>query len=310
MTPRSPLIQTDRNSPSHLRADTVRVRRGIRAKRDEWMSLTGSARYRERVHAASVALRDPLLAFESAAVLHRLPVFGEPRYVHVFVDGDAHSYRQGDVQSHTGVDGRDETRIDGIRVTTLVDTVIDLIRVLPLGFAVAVADASLRMGASIAALEDRLRAQRNPRGRARAWDALRRSDPRAESPFESVSRVLIDLLGFEPPELQVALRIDGRERRPDFLWRAARVAGEADGDEKYFLGDQDETRRRVRDQRRRDIELQLVVDRTLHWEWGDSMHPERLERILTVGGVPRVRPATPNVVAAVSNGTRTVRRRR
>ena len=260
------------------------------------------------MRAAAIALTDPLFAFESAAILHGLPVFGEPLHVHVFVEITGHSYRHGDVLSHTGVDGRSEVRIDGMRVTSLVDTVVDLIGVLPLAFGVAVVDAALRLGAGIDELEDRLRTQRNTRGRARAREALRRADGAAESAFESVSRVVIELLGFETPELQKRFWIDGRERRPDFYWPSVRVTGDADGDAKYFMDDDPD--QKLRDQRRRDLELQSVVDRTLHWEWRDVMSPPRLERILTDAGVPRTRPADPHLRAALANRSRTRRTRR
>ncbi|GAB3273981.1 hypothetical protein [Microbacterium lacusdiani] len=309
MTSRSPLVRTDRTTSPQQRAGTRALRRGVRARSAEWAALSGHDRYRERVRAAALALDDPLFSFESAAVLLGLPVFGEPRYIHLFVSGAAHSYRQGDIQSHTGVDGRDEVIVDGVRVTSLIDTVIDLIRVLPLAFGVAVVDAALRMGVSVDDVRDRLLTQRNPRGAARAREALKLSDARSESVLESISRVVIHLLGFEAPELQVSFMIDGRERRPDFFWPGARIAGDADGDAKYFLGDADETRRRVRDQRRRDIELQQVADRTLHWEWPEATHPPRLERILASAGVPRIRPADPRVTTAVTNTARTLRRR-
>ena len=310
MAEKSPLVWTHRNSPAADRRGTTFVRRGIRARQTEWQALAPWMRYRERVRAATIALKDPLLGWESAASELGLPVFDEPRHVHVFAEIAGHSYRQGDVLTHTGVDGREEIRINGVRVTTLVDTVIDLIRVLPLAFGVAVVDAALRQGVAPAELADRLRTQRNTRGRARAWDALRRADARAESAFESVSRVLIALLGFEDPELQRTFLLEGRVRRPDFYWPSVGIAGDSDGDEKYFRGDILEAQQRIRDQRRRDIELQAVVRRSVHWEWPDAMDPARLERIFVAAGVPRIRPADPHVVAAIANGSRTLRTRR
>ncbi|MBO3662607.1 hypothetical protein [Microbacterium stercoris] len=310
MIEKSPLVWTHQNSPAQDRRGTEFVRRGVRARKTRWHALAPWERYRERVRAATIALADPLLGWESAASELGLPVFGEPRYVHVFADIAGHSYRQKDVLTHTGVDGREETRINGVRVTTLVDTVVDLIRVLPLAFGVATLDAALRMGANLDEIADRLRAQRNPRGRSRAWDAVRRADAAAESVLESVSRVMISLLGFEDPELQRTFLLDDRERRPDFYWPSVGVAGDADGDEKYFRGDILDAEAKIRDQRRRDIELQVAVERSVHWEWGDVMTPARLDRILIGAGVPRIRPVDPRVIASIANGGRTVRRPR
>ncbi|MER7797022.1 hypothetical protein [Microbacterium sp. NPDC096154] len=301
------LVRTDRHTTPQQRRGTIPIRRGIRAHESEWQNLLPHERYRERVLAAVFSLGDPLLAFESAALVHGLPVFAEPKDVHVFVTVAGHSYRHGDVLSHTGVDGRREVRVSGIRVTDLVDTVVDLIRVLPLAFGVAVVDAALRGGVRLTDLEDRLRTQRNPRGTARAWDALRRSAALSESVLESVSRVVIQLLGFAAPELQVEFTVEDGVRRADFLWRGAGIIGEADGASKYLDVPAAQTAARIRDERRREVQLQRLVTRIARWEWADVIVPARLERILADAGVPRVAPADPRVVAAVSNAVRTVR---
>lgn len=60
------------------------------------------------------------------------------------------------------------------------------------------------------------------------------ADPNAESPLESVSRVVLAEQGLPPPETQVEIADEaGPFARVDFLWRAFRTIGEADGLEKY-----------------------------------------------------------------------------
>ncbi|WP_375482727.1 hypothetical protein [uncultured Jatrophihabitans sp.] len=69
----------------------------------------------------------------------------------------------------------------------------------------------------------------------RAQRALGLADGRAESPLESVSRLVIGWLRLPAPELQaVVLDRDGRAAgRLDFYWDEWGVAGEADGRGKY-----------------------------------------------------------------------------
>jgi hypothetical protein len=69
----------------------------------------------------------------------------------------------------------------------------------------------------------------------RAHRAMRLADARAESPLESVSRLVIRWLGLPEPEPQVRVLDEfGREiGRLDFYWERFGVFGEADGRSKY-----------------------------------------------------------------------------
>ncbi|SJN29220.1 hypothetical protein FM125_07525 [Micrococcus lylae] len=117
------------------------------------------------------------------------------------------------------------------------------------------------------------------------------ASPLAESAGESVSRGRMIELGFEVPELQVAVSdADGFIARVDSLWRERGIVGEFDGIGKYDVdahANAEERRRYLRRQQDREIRLQRVCSHVLHWTWRDVQDPARLRRLLDGAGVPR-----------------------
>src|SRR6478735_8238815 len=75
----------------------VRVRAGVYTFRDAWMALAPWERYLARVHAYALMAPHAVFAFESAAVLLGLPIFGEPHDIHVFSAERSASRRFSDV---------------------------------------------------------------------------------------------------------------------------------------------------------------------------------------------------------------------
>lgn len=294
------LLWTRRGSgPRPSRTTMTHVRRGVYAETTWWESLRPSERYRLRIHATSRSLQDPVFALESAAVIHGLPVFGEPG-IHLHSPSARATTRRGPTTTHASIDAREIVRIDGVRATSIVDTVADLIRVLPLALAVAVLDAAVRAGIELSTVEERLQKQASRRGLRNARRAIELCDPAAESVLESISRIVIMLLGYPTPELQTPFRWESRRGRTDFYWRELRIAGEADGNEKYFGGKKstDET---VREERRREVVLRRLVAGLARWEWADAIQPARLDAILAAAGLKRIRPADPLIESALRN---------
>ena len=80
---------------------------------------------------------------ESAAVLSGLPIFGEPRDIHIYDPDRAHSRRFGDVCVHTSTDACGLDARSYVTTTSVAQTVVDLMRVLPPAFAVAMADTAV-----------------------------------------------------------------------------------------------------------------------------------------------------------------------
>ncbi|MCW2776499.1 MAG: hypothetical protein JWN17_224 [Frankiales bacterium] len=185
------------------------------------------------VAAAVLATSTPCVgSHTSAALVHGLPLLRRPSGPPVLTrapgtPGNEVARRVADVPpEHCCL-------VLGAPVTTLARTAVDLARTGTAMDAVVVLDAVLgRIPRS--ELDPVLDLQRGWPGSARARGRVARADGRAESALESVSRLQFARLGLPAPELQVVLPLPGGgTARVDFLWRAHRTVGEADGRAKY-----------------------------------------------------------------------------
>ncbi|WP_342001833.1 hypothetical protein MRBLWH7_002073 [Microbacterium sp. LWH7-1.2] len=282
----------------------MRVRPGVYTFRDAWKDLAPWERYLTRVHAYALICPRAVFAYESAAVLLGLPIFGEPRDIHVFSAERRASRRFSDVCVHTSADARETVEVGGTRLTSVAATAVDLMRMLPPLYGLAVGDAavSLVQGGTTDALElGRLAdSQRTRRGIARLRLLLPAIDARAESPGESVSRGVILWAGFETPELQRVFRSEGREDRVDFAWPSVRAIGESDGYGKYVTETAEEAVRRVIAEKKREERLRRQCAAFDRWDMktAEAVAPlvRRLERL----GVPRVGAPNP-ILLSVKN---------
>lgn len=293
-----------RDGPAH-----ARVRPGIYAPRDAWARLDPWDRYLARVHAFHRRHPDAILALESAAVMMGLPIFGEPRDIHVYDPQRTRSRRYGDVCVHTSDDAKAVVRQAGVLLTDTAVTAVDLMRVLPPAFGLAVADAAVSRqrahGASVGMLGDIADAGADRRGRARLALLLPLVDGRSESVGESVSRAVMLWLGYEQPELQVEFTTEGAQDRVDFFWRRASVIGESDGYGKYAGAD---VVARVVDEKRREDRLRRQVRAFTRWDWPETLRMTPLDQRLAAAGVPRVGGAQPLLLATLRQNPRSLPR--
>lgn len=270
------------------RGELFRVRHGVYAGAEWWTGLKPHERYHQRVAAAGLVFTDAIFMRESAAVLHELPIFGEPRDIHIFDPDRRSTKRYGDVVVHAAQGARNVAAIGSVFVTDLLATVVDTARHLPPAYALAVADAALRRGM--------------PREQLRAWssdDANRRNerllrwvwdfaDSRAESAGESVSRAVISWLGFAVPVLQQVFTYEGITDRSGFWWPKVRAIGESDGYGKYVaLTAQAAVEGVVKDKVRED-RLRRYSDGFARWDWSDAHRVVPIERKLLRAGVSLV----------------------
>ncbi len=284
-----------------------RVRPGAYAQRAEWASLAPWDRYLARVHAAALTRPAAVFCLESAAALQGMPVFGEPRDIHM-LSADGTTRREGDVLIHGAQDGRAVVTLDGISMTARVDTALDLCRVLPPAFALAVADATLRMLSPGHAVDfsARGRAQRNRRGvRQLDWVQARATSV-AESVGESVSRAVIEWLGFEEPELQREFTYEGVRDRSDFYWRRHRTLGESDGYGKYEAQSLEAAKSHFVAEKRREDRLRRHEGGFIRWDWSDSLRWTSLESKLRAGGLSPVRLPQRSMLATLASDPRSV----
>lgn len=197
--------------------------------------------------------------------------------------------------------------LDGLRVTSPARTAMDLGRGRSLPEALVALDGAARhlLGAQDDQVARRIRRRELPpvmiddakalleSAYASVWSwpgtrvlrqALDLLDPASESPLESRSRGWFLLGELPPPRIAWPVRgASGRLYYADFLWESAGLIGEADGLEKYGATPE-EQRRRLRDQRRRQDDLEAAGWRFVRWVSGEpgSIVTARVRRALTV----------------------------
>jgi len=308
-----PLITSEESRHLGIRATAathVRVRSGIYAPRAGYLKLKPWERYAARVHAFARSHPDAVLCLESAAVAWGLPCFGEARDIHVFDPDRSRSRRFGDVCVHTGRHERVFTRQGPLLCTSMLDTVVDLTRLLPPAEGLAIVDAAIssRQGGvlNLTEIRDHAASQPTTRGSAQQrwlWD---HADGRSESPGESLSRAAIEWCGFEDPELQHEFHYEHADDRVDFLFPSVRAIGESDGWGKYDLENATKAAAHLKDEKRREDRLRRHGHPFARWELGDVWRLTPLQHALSAASVPLVRPPQPAMLATLRTRPRAV----
>lgn len=260
-------------------------------ERAAWSPLPPWERYRLRVLAVAATWTAPVFCLESAAVMHGLPVFGEPRRIHLMSSG-ARTWVEGDVVVHGWRDGRVVVSDVGHATTSVMETTVDLCRVLPPAYALAVADAAARrltLDGPTLDLPGRGREQANRRGRSQLDWIHTRVSGRSESVGESVSRAVIEWLGYEEPELQHEFFHEGAHDRSDFYWPRLRIVGESDGYGKYDASTPAAMKAHFISEKRREDRLRRHEGGFARWEWADTIRSSRLDGVLRGTGLAPVR---------------------
>lgn len=162
----------------------------------------------------------------------------------------------------------------GWAVTTLARTAVDLAVGQDLPAALVVLDASARLACAEVVLRPRRSDYANPallasiraglrdacagrNGMSPTLTAIDLTDPRRESPIESLTAGHLHLAGLPMPEFQAPIQTPMGTLYPDCLWREERVVGEADGAGKYQDGDAF-VREKEREQVLRDLDFRVV----------------------------------------------------
>ena len=157
-------------------------------------------------------------------------------------------------------------------MTTPARTVVDLARCAEFRAGVVAADSALNLKlASKDELRSVLAACPRRCGIRRATDVVEFADGRAESPLESLARVVFRDCGLPRPELQVWL---GGPIEPigrvDFYWRQFRTIAEVDGAVKYA------DPMRAMAQLKRDSYLRAEGFEVVHFDWQDITETPQL----------------------------------
>ncbi|SDS19220.1 Transcriptional regulator, AbiEi antitoxin, Type IV TA system [Friedmanniella luteola] len=265
---------------SARRGELVRLRRGSYLDPDE-VSEDAALRHRQLVGATLPLPGAGVVSHLSAAVVHGLPVWGDPlRLVHVTRTSGT-GRREGHLHLHvTPLGPADVVQVDDLAVTALARTVVDLARSLPLQQSVAAGDAALRKGLTSGELATALDEAQGRPGVFAARRAVRLMDARSESAGESASRVVLHQCGLPPTDLQHQV-FDDRGRlvgRSDFAWPEHRTLGEFDGRVKYgrLLRPGQTPEDVVWEEKRREDALRDRGWQVVRWIWADLLRPDLL----------------------------------
>lgn len=166
-----------------------------------------------RLRAAAVALNGAV-SHDAAAVLWGLELVHEPSQRITVARNRSRATFDG-VQVTRADVGATEVR-DGLRVTTVVRTLLDCAATLALEEAVVIVDSALRLGCVVLAELEVAASRVRGRHATRVRAVMRLVDPRAESVLESLLRVLLAMAGLAPDESQYVIQDrSGRMARAD-----------------------------------------------------------------------------------------------
>ena len=289
-----------------LRSGTVeRVRRGVYSlpqPDDGKLSAPekDALRYRALVRAAAQSLERPVFTSYSAAALLGLPILGNwPDAVYVMSRDSNGSRRPGVISVARTADPRVRFA-GGYAVTSVEFTLIQLCRHASLAATLTAVDAALHVSRTPGAppplttkqrLADEHERLKPYPGSRRADEVLRRATHLADTPLETASRLVIEELGFPPPELQHALWLPeiGRRAYLDFCWPAYGIGAEADGRGKYRgSGDVEAAIDTVIEEKDREDEIRRLIRAFTRWNWNEMWARQPIDRRLRRAGLPAV----------------------
>ena len=300
MIHRSSLVRSGRDDRALRRAagrgELVRVAPGTYVSAPAWVAASPEERHAVVVRATVArTTSDIVVSHRSALAVHGFPLASPtPSRVHVVDRARIATKTTGLMVRHSAALADHEiTELGGLRVVSPVRAASDVSRLESLRSSVMALDHGLRLGAfDHGAL--RAAVERAPRvGRRRALIALDLADALAESPGESLSRVVMVEIGVPLPELQREFWDRwGLIGRVDFWWPELGVVGEFDGLTKYL----ELARRSGRsldqvkiDEKKREDRIRALpeVRGFARWDWATANDPSRLAAVLADAGVAR-----------------------
>jgi hypothetical protein len=264
------------------RGNIVTLCRKKRMRRMFWGTYLVNADYateipiKARIRSAMLSAGDDCVAVEGTAA-HLLGIAGGPPGDHpvrlAYPPELARRQRIVDLDlrySQLTLEPGEIVQVDGLRVTSAVRTVADLLRTTDRLTAVSVVDSALSRGLlQVADLPAVVEAMGAHRWSVRAQELLFETDGRAESPLESRSRLRARDGGVPPDDLQVDIHDANGQfvARVDMLWRAGRLIGEADGAEFH-----ERPAALFRDRERQNALIALGY-RIVRFTWKDTVRP-------------------------------------
>ena len=280
------------------RGELLRLCPGVAVERKAWQAATPRQRHLLRVVALLPKLSSRVaVSHASAAAVWGAPILGDwPERVHVVDPARRTTQSTPTVVRHAGLLLPQEARVEsGVLVTSPARTAADLALSWTFREAVVALDQLLHRRLTTREEIGRfLDARPTARGRTGARRAVAFATSAAESPGESLTRVVLHELGAPPPVLQKSFRWGDRGQFVDvvdFWWPRFGVVLEFDGRIKYATGrwrkgrspEQIVVDEKIREDR---IRNRPEVDGFARTVWDEVMHPTRLVMNLRAAGLP------------------------
>ncbi|MDQ4085968.1 MAG: hypothetical protein M3165_09145 [Actinomycetota bacterium] len=184
----------------------TRVRRGAYVDTAVWAALDDAGRHVVQTRAALLRMEPPAVASHgSAAALTGLPTYGVD-LARVHLTRPTRHFgriRAGVVHHEAALDASDVIEVDGTPCTSLRRTPLDVAREFGFGAGVVCADAALRRGVDPAKLESLAAVMSAWPDSRPVLPVVRFADGGAESPGESLARMVLVAIGLPRPRTQV-----------------------------------------------------------------------------------------------------------
>jgi very-short-patch-repair endonuclease len=207
-----------------------------------YLTTPGGVHPAVRAKAALLRWPDALLSHTTAAaqldwpVLDELPAWPEflvnetwPREAEIHVTCRRRLRSPDGFVCHQATPGP-AVYVREVRITEHVRTLLDVACTAPLPISLPIIDAAAHIDPRLLdELADEANRHGGRRGIARAHRALRLASPGAESPLETLLRLLIVLAGLPAPDVQVPIRAGRKTYFADLGYREQRLVLEADG---------------------------------------------------------------------------------
>ena len=289
-------------APRCRSGELLRIRAGVYVPSGVWHQLSVWERNRTRIRAAvERGPRSRILIQQSAAPFWGLPVLGTSDSIMLLAVPPSHGRKRGDLRWTVRKLLEPVTEMAGVRLTSRVQTVLDMAAYLEFERAVPAMDHVLRPDPAhgLPALpKERLweLAEDLPglTRQNRAKQVIDFADRRSESPGESYSRAMLHRHGFPEPELQHEFVTSAGRFRTDFFWKDQSLVGEFDGAVKYGRGPAAEAPSwdTLLQEKRREDAIRATGVGFVRWSWTDggkpAQHPDGLVQRLMSAGLPRL----------------------
>ncbi len=256
------------------RQQATRVRHGIYtdATEDQWEL------YRLRCIAVAQCLTGAVLAGPSAAAMWGLHAVGDPPEC-VYVRGVCRGRYGKDVRLIGGGQAITQTR-QGVQVTSAAWAVVDCARVLSHRDALIAADSALHQGlCDVGQLQAAVASLGRSKRVARARWVVQNANAKSESPGETWLRMIVKELGYEVTS-QVWVKGPGVSARVDLMINGQRIALEFDGLIKYNGEDEELAEVRIKQEKRRQGDLEMLGYQVLRFIWEQLFDAEGIRKRL------------------------------